>query len=408
MRAELRGAIALEEVGELHEAARVFEYAGEHARAAALRLEYAGTLKEETQRIAVLREGVAHNAGDTKEGRALHLALAEALLARADALEDGALRRSIQLEAARALEGADQGSRSGELYESLGLLARAARAYERAGDINRLEYVHAVLERQERAEAVLVALENDVETAWRQGRRREAHMLLGDHVRERRHLGRQPRPLLARRLATLEESLPRPDRIDLAWGTGRVTHIRAAAEFRIGRDPSADLTVTGASLSRAHVVLRMDSGAASGAALVAVEQGSRAGTFWAGEPLQPGEPVVIDGPGELGLGFATAVDLHPLVYGKGGPCGALARTRGASAWSLFLPDGGPIVLAPDTVAPARLDLDGGYVLVVVASHTAAWLGEEPLGKGARVELLIGDRLVLRPAAGDELTLEVLA
>jgi tetratricopeptide (TPR) repeat protein len=317
LRAEIRGALALEELGELQEAARVFEYAGEHAHAAALRLEYADTLEEEAQRIAVLREGVARNAGDTKEGRALHLALAEALLSRADTLEDGARRRSIQLEAARALEEADEGSRGGELYESLGLLARAARAYERAGDITRLEFVHAALERKERAEAALVAIERDVENAWRQGRRREAHTLLADHVRERRHQGRQPRPLLARRLAMLEESLPRPHRVDLGWGTGRITRIRAEAEFRIGRDPGADLTVTGASLSRNHVVLRMDGGGSSGATLVAIDQGSRAGTFWAGEPLQPGEPTAIDEPGELGLGFATAVDGHPLVYGPG-------------------------------------------------------------------------------------------
>jgi hypothetical protein len=65
-------------------------------------------------------------------------------------------------------------------------------------------------------------------------------------------------------------------------------------------------------------------------------------------------------------------------------------------------------LAPDTEAPARLDLDHGYVLVAIDSHTAAWLDDEPLGKGARVDLLVGDRLVLRPAAGEELTLEVLA
>ena len=42
--------------GELLEAARVFEYAGEHAQAAALRLEIARTLRDRHDRIDVLRE----------------------------------------------------------------------------------------------------------------------------------------------------------------------------------------------------------------------------------------------------------------------------------------------------------------------------------------------------------------
>ncbi|MCH9679984.1 MAG: hypothetical protein K0V04_01015, partial [Deltaproteobacteria bacterium] len=39
LRPEIRAALALEEAGELQEAARVFEYSGEHAQAALLRME---------------------------------------------------------------------------------------------------------------------------------------------------------------------------------------------------------------------------------------------------------------------------------------------------------------------------------------------------------------------------------
>ena len=39
----------------------MFEYVGEHAQAASLRLEHADTLRDEQQRLAVLREGCARN-----------------------------------------------------------------------------------------------------------------------------------------------------------------------------------------------------------------------------------------------------------------------------------------------------------------------------------------------------------
>jgi hypothetical protein len=133
----------------------VLEHTGEHAQAAALRLEYAQTLCGTVQRIAMLREGCARNSGATEEGRALHQALAETLLRHAEFMEDGAPRRAILMEAARALEEADQGAVAGEIYERLGMHRRAARAYERAGAISQLEYVLGLLERHEQIEQAL-------------------------------------------------------------------------------------------------------------------------------------------------------------------------------------------------------------------------------------------------------------
>ncbi|MFO0634956.1 MAG: hypothetical protein U0168_19100 [Nannocystaceae bacterium] len=128
LRPDLRAAIALEEAGELLEAARVFEYAGEHGQAALLRLECARTLRDRGERIDVLREGCARNPAGTPEARLLHLALAEALLAEVELESDPATARAHPLAAARALDDADEGARAGEIYEELGLLVRAAAA----------------------------------------------------------------------------------------------------------------------------------------------------------------------------------------------------------------------------------------------------------------------------------------
>jgi hypothetical protein len=408
LRPDVRAAIALEEAGELLEAARVFEYAGEHGQAALLRLEIARTLRDRGERLDVLREGCARNPGSSPEGRLLHLALAESLLAESEsamagASSDPAARRALQLEAARALEEADDGGRAGELYESLGLLGRAAAAYERGGEISRLEVVLAVLDRRERREAETRAIESEVDDAVAEGRRAQAHALLVEHVRSRERHGRPPESGLAARLRRIEQTMVRGDRVDLRWGSGRVTAIRGAMVFRIGRAPDAQLLLPIASMSRHHVELQMD---ASGERprVAVLDLGSRTGSFWNGDALMPGEPIVIDGEGELGLGSATMLDVMPIVAPDGSHRGAVVRPRGESRQYVYLPGGGPLWLAHDIVVPARVLFDRGWVVLDLGSGIRAALGERDLSPGAAIELALGDHVKLRDAP---LALEVL-
>ena len=121
-------------------------------------------------------------------------------------------------------------------------------------------------------------------------------------------------------------------------------------------------------------------------------------------PLQPGEPLELSEPGEIGLGFGSSVRVHPLR--EPGELGALLQTPGApDRWLLFLPSGGPVWLDPQHPLPVRVDLRPPFVGVQMAPGIAAHLGGEPLGPGASVELLIGDRLHLTLPTG-RLTLEV--
>lgn len=399
--------MALEEAGELLEAARVFEYAGEHAQAALLRLEIARTLRDRAERIDVLREGCARSSGSTPEARLLHLALAESLLAEADIANDAASKRAHQLEAARALEEADEGARAGELYEDLGLLARAAAAYERGGEIARLELVLAVLERKEQQGANLRALEHEVDHAIAEGRRGHAHELLLEHVRERRHHGMSAAPTLASRLDRLERTLLRGDRIELRWGSAatrtRQTCIRAAPRFRIGRAPDAQLVLPAAVLSRHHVELVID---ASGerTRLMVIDLGSKVGSFLDGDPLPTGEPIAIEAAGAIGLGTAASVSVVPLFARDGHARGAIVSVAGDPREYVWLPQGGPLWLAADIAVPAQLLFDNGYVVLDLKGGVRATLGDRELVGGATVELAVGDRIALRDAP---LVIEVL-
>lgn len=389
--------------------ARVLEHSGDHAQAAALRLEYAHTLCGTVQRIAMLREGCARNSGATEEGRALHQALAETLLRHAEFMEDGAPRRAILMEAARALEEADQGAVAGEIYERLGMLRRATRAYEKAGAITQLEYVLGLLERHEQIDVALQAALAAVDAALREGNRLLAYSLLQEHLAQQR-AGMTPmqgpgalaRSGLVQRQANLEAALPRGPRLTLRWPGGSTQRL-LAPRLRIGRAPDVELSLPGTGLSREHVALVVEAGA-QGLAIAALDLGSKAGSFWSGEALTPGEPVELDAAGELGLGFGSSVRVHPLR--ESGELGALLQTTGApDRWLLFVPEGGPLWLDPGHPLPVRIDLRPPFIGLQIAPGIAAHLGGEPLGPGASVELLIGDRLHLSLPAG-RLTLEV--
>ena len=415
LRPEVRAAMALEEAGELEEAARVFEHAGEHAQAAMLRIEHARTLRDPSDRLDVLREGCARNPGSTPEGRTLHLALADALIDENTLEQDAARSRALDLEAARALEEAREYARAGERYETLGLLRRAAAAYERGGEIGRLELVLEVLERIDDARARERDILRQVDDAVAAGKRRYAQTLLGEHVGAATttlpvlasapaQAARPVPPGLISRAQQLETKLITRERVDLAWGSGRVTAVRMGPHLTIGRSPAADLTLPGARLSRAHVRLQVD-GSGERPTLRAMDLGSRVGTFWDGEALMPGDAALIDQPGELGLGMAAALDLVPVVGRSQAVRGCLVRPTGTQPWMLFLPDGGPLWLAPDIKVPARVFMDRGLVTFDLATGVDATLADRPLGAGANLELMLGDRVCL---IGAPLCLEVVA
>lgn len=413
LRPEVRAALALEEAGELEEAARVFEHAGEHAQAALLRIEHARTLRDPSDRLDVLREGCARNPGDTPQGRTLHFALAEMLLEERHVETDASRIRALELEAARALEEAGHFARAGESYETLGLLRRAARAYERGGEIARLELVLAVLERLDDSRKRERELLREFDEAVASGQRRLAQELLAEHdavtlpvlASEVEHAAAPGLPpSLVERRQWLQHRVLDRDRVDLAWGDGRLTAIRMSHHLDIGRSPSADITLPAPRLSREHVRLSLEP-VDGRTRLAATDLGSKVGTFWEGEALIPGEPMALETAGALGLGMASELEVVPVEGNAGAVHGALVRAAPDQPWMLFLPHGGPLWLAPDIKVPARILYDRGLVTFDLAAGVGATLGDRPLGAGANIEFMLGDRLCL---VGAPLCLEVLA
>lgn len=412
-RPEVQAARALLESGEIREAARVLEHSGAHAPAALLRLEHAtqGGAQNLLHRIAMLREGCARNPGDTDEGRALHRALAEALLRQAEVMEDGAPRRALLIEAARALEEADRGADAGMIYERLGLWRRAAHAYEKAGALSQLEYALEIIERQESAHAAIAAAERAVDDALKIGQRRLAHTLASEYTSERFQPGPQrerlPRLGLVQRLAAIEAAMPTGERLRLRVDGTAIAQVFWGPRLRIGRAPDLEIPLAAPALSRVHVILQLAPRlppAAPGVALVAIDQASRVGTFWEGDALVAGEQTPLTAPGDLGLGFGDTIAVTPL-FDDGRACGALVQPQSAGAFSLFLPSGGPVSLSPARPLPVRLVPEPPFVAIAADPGVRLRLGATLLEPGARVELLIGDRVEIL-AGGPPVALEI--
>jgi tetratricopeptide (TPR) repeat protein len=438
--------LALEAAGELQEAARMFEYVGEHAQAASLRLEHADTLRDEQQRLAVLREGCARNLPNTEQGQALHRALGEALLRVAGGLEPGARRRALRLEAAQALEDGQRPAEAGRLYQELGLLSRAAKAYTEAGEIDKLEAIHAILEQHEQRQREQRNLELEVETAVATGRRALAHALLLEQVRDAQREGRTPSAALATALHELEHRLIRArslslsvrpvDERGLPTALATIVRVIGRPQLRLGRAPQCELNVAGAALSREHAELALSFAADGSPSLVVRDLGSRAGSFLDGEALLPGEDVGLiqpdfgadrdaqarelastwDGARELALGIATSFDLWLRTGSSSGDERPVVLLRQAGigdagephkrAWTLFAPLGGPLWLTPTRALPITLGFEHEQIVVLAAADVQVSLAGTPVGRGAAIELLLHDRVRFEPADGPAFEIEV--
>ncbi|PRP92431.1 FHA domain protein [Enhygromyxa salina] len=448
-RAQLRAALALEEAGELQEAARMFEYVGEHAQAASLRLEHADTLRDEQQRLAVLREGCARNPATTHQGQALHRALGEALLRVAEAVEPGARRRALALEAAQALEAGQRAGAAGRLYEQLGLLARAVKAYTEAGAIEQLEAVHEILDQRDQQQKEQRSLELEVDAALATGRRGLAHALLLEHVRDAQREGRTPLPSLALALHDLERRLIRGRALclsvreiaadDTPSPEPTVVRVIGRPQLRLGRGPQCELTISGAAISREHAELALAFSPEGEPHLVVRDLGSRAGSFLDGEALAPGEDWSLfddelPGARVLALGIASSFELWSRRGPGGGPQRApagragsstdevdhdqrplallreagldLAADRLATAWTAFAPLGGPLWITPTRRLPVALNFEGERVVALAAPGVRVSLAGAPVGPGEAIELLVHDRARFEPPGDPAFELEV--
>ncbi|TPV92582.1 MAG: FHA domain-containing protein [Myxococcales bacterium FL481] len=396
---QMRAALVLEEAGELLEAARLYDHAGEPDHAAALRLEHARTIDDDDAQLAALRQACSLASGEGPSVAALHQRLATVLGQRAEHRTDATGRRRLRAEQARHLELAGAGAAAGRIYESLGDLTTAARAYQAAGAITELELVHATLDdEQARDRAHRKSLER-LDHARRVGLRRDAWEGLRVADEAARARG-EPALELGSRREQFALTLFASGRCSITWrdSTRRGTlRVCATPRLSIGRLPTADIPVDALDLSREHVCLRFNPDEDR---IEAIDPGSKAGSFLDGVALEPDRPVPVTNSAELGLGLSTALDLMV----NPGPPSVLVSPPDPATPTLFLPNGGPLQLTRDFTAAAQLHYNSPFFVLDVAASHAAKLNRQRLRPGSRIELVDGDLVEL---LGDEpLVLEV--
>jgi len=125
--------------------------------------------------------------------------------------------------------------------------------------------------------------------------------------------------------------------------------------------------------------------------IVAVDCGSRAGTRLDGDALVPGQPIPLSGMSVLTLGRTMAIELRPL-RDADNVAGLLLRPGSEPTTWCFLPVGGPMWLDADHHAPFRLAFVGGHAVCQADVDVAPLLNDLPLAPGARIELVVGDRV----------------
>ncbi|MFY0541996.1 hypothetical protein [Nannocystis pusilla] len=329
------------------------------------------------------------------------------------------------MEAARALEEADQGAIAGEIYERLHMLRRAAVAYERAGAVTQLEYVLGLIDRIEHAEAVLQRASDEIDAALREGRRFFAHDLLQEHLQDARTtrgpLAHSGAPCCAPPSPASRPTSASPSRA-ASGSTCAGGQVRSRASScgptcgSVARPTSS--SASAAPASREHAALRLEAIAAAAGtsahgldevelAVALVDLGSRAGTFWRGETLAPASPSPSRVPASSPWACpppASRSTRSRASAASSAPCCA-RRARAPPPVDPLPPRRRPLWLAPDRPIPAVLELRPPFIAVRIAAGVRAQLGQEPLGPGASIELLHGDRLHLDLPDG-RLTLEI--
>lgn len=370
--------------------------------------------KSLSQQIAQLRASCSFYPSESTDHHAIHKALAEALLQYAEITQDGAGQRSSLLAAAKAWEEAGYHQQAGEIYEKLGLLRQAALAYEHAGAIEALEYIHALLEQQKQEQESRRMTSQHIHEALQMGQRRFAQSLLFDQLSQAKsspassfvsiseHLTSQSS--FHQQLHALESRFPLRSFVELQNDNSELLRIYAATHFHIGRSAHADLCIANPELSRQHISLYLQKSTHS---LVAFDYGSRSGSFWCGEALVPGEETLLDQPGSLTLGMATTIEIFPLQFNSN-TVGGLIHVLDSPVWSLFLPAGGPLMFRPHETLPVFIRFRPPFLEISGDASIRLSLNGFPIQPTLQVELLPGDRVEFQLANRSRKNLHILS
>lgn len=352
---DYRAGLAARAVGDHREAARRFAACGRTDELAEALQAIAAAETDPRAAVETLRR--ACEAADSDDRRARCAADLATALMRLAAMVPPSERSALALEAARLRVDALDQRGAAAAYELADELGMAADAWARAGAIAEMERVLAA-ERGAAARADIDAgwVETVVELA-RSGRPDAALARIDGAAEDGADTGR-----IAEARGRVESLLCPAGRAMLAGPDGRLVLCGGPA-VEVGRDPLAHLVVGAGSVSRRHVRLTLD-----GAALVAVDLGSAAGTSLDGMPLSASVP--LREAASLWLGPQCELTLAPasggwriraLVDGVGGPTLHLGTTCEVGAHRVEFDgrwwrrgQGGPVLVAGTALGPWKV------------------------------------------------------
>ncbi|HSN33823.1 MAG TPA: hypothetical protein VLU41_14140, partial [Ideonella sp.] len=138
--ADFRRAVAAEAAGDYAEAARAYALAGERVKVAEMHLLRAERAPSPAAKLHELRAAVRWTDLETPEGRNARRRIARALVGWAKAQGFvGDAEKQVVREAAQLFADIGEHVGAGECHELIGDELQAAEAYQRAGDVDKLE-----------------------------------------------------------------------------------------------------------------------------------------------------------------------------------------------------------------------------------------------------------------------------
>jgi pSer/pThr/pTyr-binding forkhead associated (FHA) protein len=322
--ADYRRGVAAEAAGDYAEAARAYALAGERARVAEMHLLRAERAPSPAAKLHELRAAVRWADPEEPEGRQARRRVARALFtwARTSSLISEAERQVVRDAASLFAETGDL-TGAGECHEFIGDELAAADAYQRAGDVDKLE---AVLQREELRRRRENRIRDDYEEyrlALAGGERdRALEAIRGcveaplpkegspEQMRERGSYARLEEELRARLITSSVLTL----RSSASTGSSERRYV-GAFPLTLGREAGCQVTLRDAGISRQHAAIAFD-----GERFSVRDLGSKNGTTLAGVRIAGALPLMSEGQIGLGdhcvIGFVVAGEtLHLTVTG---------------------------------------------------------------------------------------------
>lgn len=315
--ADYRRAVAAEAAGDYAEAARAYALAGERARVAEMHLLRAERANSPAARLSELRAAVRWADVDERDGKQARRRIARSMLqwARAATLLGDAERQVVR-EAAQLFGDVGDHTGAGECHELIGDELQAAEAYQRAGDVERLESVLAREEQRRKRESRVRDAFDEYKLALAGGERDKALDAIrycadaplavekGPGAAERQAELLRERSTYQQLRESLEHQLLADGMVTLL--VGRPPHSRekrfvARFPLVLGREATCQLVLRDPGISRHHASITID----DGGRFVIADSGSKNGTRLDGVII--GAPLPLGDAGEIGLGDVCAI-----------------------------------------------------------------------------------------------------